>query len=111
MKTIYVEGIPKSWDVHKLKEICEQYAETKKVKISRNLGNKSKDFGFISFPTRGAAVACVEGMNKLRYGGNVKVISLDVSFVFFISQIASLRINFGVRLKLILQGLLFKCSC
>ncbi|MFQ6619254.1 hypothetical protein Gotur_001203 [Gossypium turneri] len=73
VKTIYVEGIPKSWDVHKLKEICEQYAETKKVKISRNLSNKGKDFGFISFTTRGGAVACVEGMNKLRYGGNVKV--------------------------------------
>ncbi|GMI95297.1 hypothetical protein HRI_003199000 [Hibiscus trionum] len=73
VKTIYVEGVPKSWDVHKLKEICEQYAETKKVKISRNLGNKGKDFGFISFTTRGGAVACLEGMNKLRYGENVKV--------------------------------------
>ncbi|KAL4339635.1 hypothetical protein GQ457_08G035910 [Hibiscus cannabinus] len=73
VKTIYVEGVPKSWDVHKLKEICEQYAETKKVKISRNLGNKGKDFGFISFTTRGGAVACLDGMNKLRYGENVKV--------------------------------------
>ncbi|PPD88009.1 hypothetical protein GOBAR_DD15043 [Gossypium barbadense] len=43
------------------------------VKISRNLSNKGKDFGFISFTTRGGALACVEGMNKLRYGGNVKV--------------------------------------
>ncbi|KAE8663304.1 F5O11.10, putative isoform 1 [Hibiscus syriacus] len=73
VKTIYVEGVPKSWDVHKLKEICEQYAETKKVKISRNLGNKGKDFGFISFTTRGDAVACVEGMNKLRKEQNAKV--------------------------------------
>ncbi|KAE8721678.1 F5O11.10, putative isoform 1 [Hibiscus syriacus] len=73
VKTIYVEGVPKSWDVHKLKEICEQYAETKKVKISRNLGNKGKDFGFISFTTRGDAVACVKGMNKLQYEENAKV--------------------------------------
>ncbi|XWS61035.1 hypothetical protein CRYUN_Cryun07bG0091200 [Craigia yunnanensis] len=73
VKTVYVEGIPKSWDVQKLKEICEQYGETKKVKILRNFGNKGKDFGFISFTTRESAVACVGGMNKLQFGGNVKV--------------------------------------
>ncbi|XVF09702.1 hypothetical protein REPUB_Repub07fG0118100 [Reevesia pubescens] len=72
VKTIYVEGIPKSWDVQKLKEICEQYGETKKVKISRNFGYKGKDFGFISFTTRESAVACVRGI-KLQFGGNVKV--------------------------------------
>ena len=84
MKTVYVEGIPKSWDVQKLKEICEQYGETKKVKILRNFGNKGKDFGFISFTTRESAVACVGGMNKLQFGGNFKVISLDVLYIFFI---------------------------
>ncbi|XVF12368.1 hypothetical protein REPUB_Repub08aG0111200 [Reevesia pubescens] len=73
VKTIYVEGIPKFWDVQKLKEICEKYGETKKVKISRNLGNKGKDFGFISFTTRESAVACVVGMNKLQFGEDVKV--------------------------------------
>ncbi|XP_022736270.1 uncharacterized protein LOC111289463 isoform X2 [Durio zibethinus] len=73
VKTIYVEGIPKSWDVQKLKEICEQYGETKKVKISRNFCSKGKDFGFISFTSRENAVACVGGMNKLQFGGNVKV--------------------------------------
>ncbi|XVE58685.1 hypothetical protein DITRI_Ditri04bG0188700 [Diplodiscus trichospermus] len=73
VKTVYVEGIPKSWDVRKLKEICEQYGETKKVKISRNFCYKGKDFGFFSFTTRESAVACVGGMNKLQFGGNVKV--------------------------------------
>lgn len=67
------------------RSICEQYGETKKVKISRNFGHKGKDFGFISFTTRESAVACVGGMNKLQFGGNVKVISLDVLYLIFIS--------------------------
>ncbi|XVF50686.1 hypothetical protein PTKIN_Ptkin04bG0122100 [Pterospermum kingtungense] len=74
VKTVYVEGIPKCWDVQKLKEICEQYGQTKKVKISRNFGIKGKDFGFISFTTRESAIACVGGMNKLQFGGNVKTV-------------------------------------
>ncbi|XP_021285586.1 heterogeneous nuclear ribonucleoprotein Q-like isoform X3 [Herrania umbratica] len=73
VKTIYIERIPKSWDVQKLKTICEQYGQTKKVKISRNFGNKGKDFGFISFTTRESAVACLKGMNNVQFGGGIKV--------------------------------------
>ncbi|KAK6250475.1 hypothetical protein SCA6_004480 [Theobroma cacao] len=73
VKTIYIERIPKSWDVQRLKTICEQYGETKKVKISRNFGNKGKDFGFISFSTHESAVACLKGVNKVQFGGGIKV--------------------------------------
>ncbi|EOY22952.1 RNA-binding (RRM/RBD/RNP motifs) family protein [Theobroma cacao] len=73
VKTIYIERIPKSWDVQRLKTICEQYGETKKVKISRNFGNKGKDFGFISFSTHESAVACLKGVNNVQFGGGIKV--------------------------------------
>ncbi|OMO85867.1 hypothetical protein CCACVL1_09951 [Corchorus capsularis] len=73
VKTIYIEGIPKFWIAQKLKAICEQYGETKKVKIFRNFGNKGRDFGFISFTTRESAVACVKRMNEVQFGGGIKV--------------------------------------
>ncbi|OMO98053.1 hypothetical protein COLO4_14173 [Corchorus olitorius] len=73
VKTIYIEGIPKFWNAQKLKVICEQYGETKKVRIFRNFGNKGRDFGFISFTTRESAVACVKRMNEVQFGGGIKV--------------------------------------
>ncbi|ONK71695.1 uncharacterized protein A4U43_C04F11390 [Asparagus officinalis] len=70
VKTVYVEGFPKSWDEAKLEELCNQYGEIEKVQLFR----KRKDFGFVGFFSRDSAVACVEGINNTQFeeGINVK---------------------------------------
>eukprot|EP00262_Sarcandra_glabra_P015864 TRINITY_DN499_c0_g3_i2.p1 TRINITY_DN499_c0_g3~~TRINITY_DN499_c0_g3_i2.p1 ORF type:complete len:781 (-),score=224.86 TRINITY_DN499_c0_g3_i2:533-2875(-) len=75
VKTVYVEGLPDSWDEEKLKEHCKQYGEIKKVQLSRNFtSTKRKDFGFVSFTSRESAIACVEGINNAQLGeGEIKV--------------------------------------
>lgn len=77
MKTVYVKGLTKSWDVEKLKEICKQYGEIKTVKLARNFGAIHKDFGFIAFTSHESAFACVEGINNTQFGGETKVITWD----------------------------------
>ncbi|XP_077235441.1 uncharacterized protein LOC143877320 isoform X2 [Tasmannia lanceolata] len=75
VKTVYVEGLPGSWDEEKVKEHCQQYGEIDKVELSRNFGSaKRKDFGFIAFTSRESAIACVEGINSAQLGeGDIKV--------------------------------------
>ncbi|KAG1355309.1 nucleolin [Cocos nucifera] len=75
VKTVFVEGIPVSWDEEKIKELCKQYGEVEKVQLFRKFTtSKKKDFGFVEFTSRESAVACVEGINSAQLGeGEVKV--------------------------------------
>ncbi|KAA8533828.1 hypothetical protein F0562_031345 [Nyssa sinensis] len=74
VKTVYVEGLTDAWNEEKVKEICKQYGEIVKVKLSQSLGTKRKDFGFITFTSRGSALTCMEGINNAYLGdGEVKV--------------------------------------
>ncbi|XP_077235520.1 uncharacterized protein LOC143877391 isoform X2 [Tasmannia lanceolata] len=75
VKTVFVEGLPSSWDEEKVKELCKQYGEIGKVHLSRNFSSaKRKDFGFIEFTSRESAIACVEGINSAELGeGDIKV--------------------------------------
>ncbi|XP_043716166.1 heterogeneous nuclear ribonucleoprotein Q-like isoform X4 [Telopea speciosissima] len=74
VKTVFIEGLTDSWDEEKVKELCKQYGEIEKVQLSRNLGKKWKDFGFVTFTSRESAVACVEGINNAQVvEGDVKV--------------------------------------
>ncbi|GFZ15229.1 hypothetical protein Acr_24g0014190 [Actinidia rufa] len=74
VKTVYVEGLTDAWNQEKVKEICKPYGEVVKVTLSRSLGTKRKDYGFITFTSRESALACVEGINNSHIGeGEVKV--------------------------------------
>ncbi|GAB4825989.1 hypothetical protein Ancab_008858 [Ancistrocladus abbreviatus] len=73
VKTVFVEGLSDCWDDEKLKRICGQYGEIEKVKLSRDMHSKRRDFGFITFRTRENALACVEGLNSNRSAGELKV--------------------------------------
>ncbi|KAK9292558.1 hypothetical protein L1049_020532 [Liquidambar formosana] len=74
IKTVYVEGLTDAWDEEKVKEICKQYGEIERVKLSRNLKTKRKDFGFITFSSRESALACMDGINNAQIAeGEVKV--------------------------------------
>ncbi|KAF7148682.1 hypothetical protein RHSIM_Rhsim03G0171000 [Rhododendron simsii] len=74
VKTVYVKGLTDAWNERKLKENCKQFGEVVKVKLSRNLGTRRKDYGFVTFSSRESALACIEGINNGCIGeGDVKV--------------------------------------
>lgn len=65
VKSIFVDGLPPSWDEERVQEKFKAYGEIEKVQLARNMPTaKRKDFGFISFTTREAALACIEAVNK-----------------------------------------------
>lgn len=65
VKSIFVDGLPPSWDEERVLDKFKTYGEIEQVQLARNMPTaKRKDFGFISFTTREAALACIEGVNK-----------------------------------------------
>jgi RNA recognition motif-containing protein len=64
VKSIFVDGLPPSWDELKVREKFKTYGEIEQVQLARNMSTERNDFGFIYFTTREAAVACIEGVNK-----------------------------------------------
>uniref|UniRef100_A0A0C9RY74 TSA: Wollemia nobilis Ref_Wollemi_Transcript_4346_2585 transcribed RNA sequence n=1 Tax=Wollemia nobilis TaxID=56998 RepID=A0A0C9RY74_9CONI len=65
VKSVFVDGVPPAWDEDQVKEKFNKYGEIEMVQLARNMPTaKRKDFGFINFTTREAALACIEGVNK-----------------------------------------------
>lgn len=65
VKSIFVDGLPPAWDEERVQDKFKKYGEIEKIQLARNMPTaKRKDFGFISFTTREAALACIEGVNK-----------------------------------------------
>ncbi|KAJ6828888.1 nucleolin-like isoform X2 [Iris pallida] len=74
VRTVYLEGIPKSWDEGKVEELCKQHGEIEKIQLPKNSSSKRKDYGFVEFSSRDSALACVEGINNAQFGeGDVSV--------------------------------------
>lgn len=75
VKTVFLDGLPESWDEERVKEELKKYGEIEKVQLSRNMSkSKRKDYGFVHFPSREEALACVEGVNNSELGeGDAKI--------------------------------------
>ncbi|GAB4857222.1 hypothetical protein Ancab_015129 [Ancistrocladus abbreviatus] len=75
VKTVYAEFIPSNWDEEKVKESFKMFGEIDNIVLARNLRtSKRKDFAFISYETREAAIACIESFSrKLASDGGTKV--------------------------------------
>ncbi|XP_042483658.1 nucleolin-like [Macadamia integrifolia] len=75
VKTVFVDGIPASWDEDRVKEHLKKFGVIEKVELARNMTSaRRKDFGFVTFDTHDAAVACAEGINNADLGeGDSKV--------------------------------------
>ncbi|KAH7841081.1 hypothetical protein Vadar_025358 [Vaccinium darrowii] len=74
LKTVFLQGLADSWDQEKVNGICKQFGEIVKVKLSRILSTKGKNFGYITFVSRESAIACVDGINNTQIGeGEIKV--------------------------------------
>ncbi|KAI3905154.1 hypothetical protein MKX01_017400, partial [Papaver californicum] len=69
VKTVFVDGLPASWDEDRVKEHLKKFGEIEKIELARNMPSaKRKDFGFVSFCAHDEAVACAEGINNSELG-------------------------------------------
>ncbi|XP_078435561.1 uncharacterized protein LOC144706467 [Wolffia australiana] len=65
VKAVFVEGVPDSWDENLVRECFAKYGDVEKIALSRNmLSAKRKDYAFVNFSTREAALSCVELFDK-----------------------------------------------
>ncbi|XP_057952757.1 polyadenylate-binding protein, cytoplasmic and nuclear-like [Malania oleifera] len=99
VKTVYIEGLSDSWDDKKIKEVCEQYGEIEKVKLSRNLGTKRKDFGFVTFASRESALACVEGINIAQIGDGEAKVKANIAKPHFRGRLQKQGTRGGFKVK------------
>lgn len=75
VKTVFLDGLPASWDEERVTEHVKKFGKVEKVELARNMpAAKRTDFGFVTFDTHDAAVGCVEGVNNSEIGdGDKKV--------------------------------------
>ncbi|KAF6136202.1 hypothetical protein GIB67_001611 [Kingdonia uniflora] len=65
VKSIFLDGVPESWDEQHVVDQFKKYGEIINVQLARNMPSaKRKDFGFISFRTRDSALACIDAVNN-----------------------------------------------
>ncbi|KAL6964931.1 hypothetical protein U1Q18_035986 [Sarracenia purpurea var. burkii] len=69
VKTVFVDGLPASWDENRVRELLKKYGEIEKIELARNMPSaKRKDFGFVTFDTHDAAVTCAKSINNEELG-------------------------------------------
>ena len=78
VKTVYAEFIPSSWDEEKVRDTFKQFGEIDEIVLARNLRtSKRKDFAFIRYKTREAAIKCIDSFSlELKWEDGTKVIIL-----------------------------------
>jgi len=86
VKSVFINGLPLHWDEDNVRERLKSYGEIVKIVLARKMStSKRKDYGFVDFSTHEAALACVDGVNKLELGdGTSKVYNLLPSLCFYI---------------------------
>ncbi|TVU39678.1 hypothetical protein EJB05_13110, partial [Eragrostis curvula] len=64
VKSVFVEGIPSSWDRAKVTKIFKRYGEVEHVVLSCDMRTaNSNDIAYIHYTTREAAILCVESFD------------------------------------------------
>lgn len=78
VKTIFVDGLPASWDEDYVQQLLKDYGEIEKIELARNMPSaKRKDFGFVTFDTPDNALTCANCINNAELGeGDNKVCCL-----------------------------------
>ncbi|CAL9211016.1 unnamed protein product, partial [Musa hybrid cultivar] len=80
VKSVYVEGIPSSWHETKLREIFKKFGEIERIVHSRDIQSaKRKDFAFVNYSTREAALSCIESFEKEELTENGSKVNIKVS--------------------------------
>lgn len=85
VKTVFVDGLPASWDEDRVRELLKKYGEVEKVELARNMPSaKRRDFGFVTFDTHDAAVTCAKSINNSELGEGDSKVRLIITLHIFI---------------------------
>ncbi|KAK4592613.1 hypothetical protein RGQ29_016943 [Quercus rubra] len=69
VKTVFVDGLPASWDEDRVRVLLKKYGDVEKIELARNMPSaKRRDFGFVTFDTHDAAVTCAKSINNAELG-------------------------------------------
>ncbi|KAF9687671.1 hypothetical protein SADUNF_Sadunf02G0117400 [Salix dunnii] len=69
VKTVFIDGLPSSWDEDRVRVLLKKYGEIEKIELARNMPSaRRKDFGFVTFDTHDAAVTCAKSINNAELG-------------------------------------------
>ncbi|KAG5251368.1 nucleolin [Salix suchowensis] len=69
VKTVFIDGLPSSWDEDRVRVLLKKYGEIEKIELARNMPSaRRKDFGFVTFDTHDAAVSCAKSINNAELG-------------------------------------------
>lgn len=65
VKTVYAEYLPSSWDEENVKEYFKRFGKIENVVLAKDLpASRRKDFAFINYSSRQAALTCIETVNR-----------------------------------------------
>lgn len=80
VKSICAEFIPSSWDEKKLKIFFKRFGEIESITLARNLpSSHRKDFAFVTYTTRDAALACIGAFNHEQVDEDGSKVNVKVS--------------------------------
>ncbi|KAK9289813.1 hypothetical protein L1049_007973 [Liquidambar formosana] len=80
VKSVYAEFIPSSWDEVKVRDYFKKFGEVDNVVLARNLrSSKRKDFAFVHFTTREAALACIDSFSHELLNDEASKVNVKVS--------------------------------
>lgn len=80
VKSVYVEGVPLSWNEDKVRESFIKFGEIERIVLARNIPSaKRKDFAFVNYTIREAALSCIESFDKEGIKDNGLKVNLKVS--------------------------------
>ncbi|XP_022857833.1 nucleolin 2-like isoform X3 [Olea europaea var. sylvestris] len=65
VKTVYAEYLPSLWDEENVKEYFKRFGKIENVVLAKDLpASRRKDFAFINYSSREAALTCIETVNR-----------------------------------------------
>ncbi|RLN34735.1 uncharacterized protein C2845_PM03G21570 [Panicum miliaceum] len=80
VKSVFVEGVPNSWDQAKMKQIFKKYGKIELVVLSRDMrSTKRNDFAFINYTTHEAAVLCLQSFDGEQLTENGSKVNMKVA--------------------------------
>ncbi|KAL7092379.1 hypothetical protein ACP275_12G161700 [Erythranthe tilingii] len=80
VKSVYAEYLPYSWDGEKVKEYFGRFGDIVNVVLAKDLPySRRKDFAFINYTTRDAALACIEAFSRERLEDGCSKVKIAVS--------------------------------
>ncbi|KAK9163924.1 hypothetical protein Syun_004826 [Stephania yunnanensis] len=65
VKKVFIDGLHSAWDEDCVRKHVGKFGRIEFIELARNMpAAKRTDFGFVTFETHDAAVACIEGINN-----------------------------------------------